>query len=164
MNTKNLCISILIIVFSTSVNAATRIAILDFELIDLTLLANRPTERTRTASMKPLLEKTMKNIGGYEIIQINTNEISHANAGIGYLYKYHDIAASLGKQCDVDWVIVGQHSKSSFLYSYIKAKVIKVKTSNLEAQFDIELKGTHRKVTEHGIKSLAKKMTKKIGQ
>jgi hypothetical protein len=149
---------------STSVNAVTRIAILNFELMDLTLLPNIPTEKNRTASMKPLLEKAMENLGDYEIIQINTNEISQANAGIGYLYKYHDIAASLGKKCDVDWVIAGQHSKPSFLYSYIKAKLIKVKTSNLEAHFDIELKGTHRKVTEHGIKSLAKKITKKIGQ
>ncbi len=166
MNIKKPGINIVLIgiAFSASVNAATRVAILNFELMDMTLLPNIPTEITRTASMKPLLEKAIKNIGDYEIIQINTNEIAHANAGISYLYKHHDIAASLGKQSGIDWVIVAQHSKPSFLYSYIKAKLIDVKTSNLLAQFYIELKGTHRKVTEHGIKSLAKKITRKIGK
>jgi hypothetical protein len=166
MNIKKLGLNILFIgiAFSTPVYAETRVAVLNFELRDMTLLPNGPTEITRTASMKPLLEKAIKNLGDYEIIQINPKEISHANAGAGYLYKHHDIAASLGKQYRADWIIVGQHSKPSFLYSYIKTKLIDVKTSNSEARFDIELKGTHKKVTEHGIKSLAKKITEKIGK
>jgi len=43
--------------FSYPVNAAPRIAILNFELLDETLLPNTPEELTRTASMKPLLEQ-----------------------------------------------------------------------------------------------------------
>lgn len=160
MNIKKLGINILLIgiTFSTSVNAENRIAILNFELMDTTLLPNIPTEITRTTSMKPLLEKAIKNLGHFEIIQINTNEIAHANAGVSYIYKHHDIAASLGKQSGATWVIVAQHSKPSFLYSYIKAKLIDVKTNTLSAHYKIELKGTHRKVTEHGIRSLAKKI------
>jgi hypothetical protein len=42
--------------FSDPVNAAPRIAVLNFELVDDTLLPNAPEELTRTASMKPLLE------------------------------------------------------------------------------------------------------------
>ena len=166
MNIKKLGIPLLLIgiAFSVSLNAAPKVAILNFELMDMTLLPNIPTEISRTASMKPLLEKAIKNLGDYEIIQINTKEIEHANAGVSYLYKYHDIPASLGKQSGIDWIIVAQHSKPSFLYSYIKVKLIHVKTSTLSAHYKIELKGTHRKVTEHGIKSLAKKITNKIGK
>ena len=164
MNKSKLGLNFVVIgiIFSVSLEAATRIAILNFELNDITSLPDIPTEIIRTASMKPLLEKAIKNLGDYEIIEINANEVAYENAGVGYLYKFHDIAASLGKKCGADWVIVGQHSKPSFLFSYIKANLIDVKTKNIEAHYDIELKGNHRKVTEQGIKSLAQRITKKI--
>lgn len=41
--------------FSGSVFAEVRIALLDFELKDVTLLPNRPEEIERTASIKPFL-------------------------------------------------------------------------------------------------------------
>ncbi|MDZ4219556.1 MAG: hypothetical protein U1D70_11115 [Methylobacter sp.] len=57
--------------FSDPVNAAPRIAVLNFELLDETLLPNVPKELTRTASMKPLLEQAISQLGDYEIVQIN---------------------------------------------------------------------------------------------
>ncbi len=33
------------------------------------------------------------------------------------LFSHHDLAAKLGKQFGADWVIVGQHSNPSFLFS-----------------------------------------------
>jgi len=44
----------------TQVNAETSIAILDFELNDLTLKPRTAAEINRTASIKPLLEKELK--------------------------------------------------------------------------------------------------------
>ncbi len=54
-------LTFLVLVFSAlltdAANAATRIAVLDFELNDITSLPNTPAERQRTASMAPLLTK-----------------------------------------------------------------------------------------------------------
>jgi len=58
--------------------------------------------------------------------------------------------------------VVGRHSKGSFLYSYVMAHLIDVKTENLAGNYSVELKGTHRKVTERGIDALAKKLTARI--
>jgi len=55
--------ALLILVFSAlltdTANAAARIAVLDFELNDITSLPNTPAERQRTASMAPLLTKAL---------------------------------------------------------------------------------------------------------
>jgi hypothetical protein len=139
-------------------NAGQRIAILNFELNDMTALPNTPQEQVRTASMQPLLEQAMQKVGDYEIIQIDANAQAAANASFGYLFRFDDLAARLGKQFGADWVIVAQHSKPSFLYSYLLAHLVAVNTPALRTNFAIELKGNHEKVTQHGINALARKI------
>ncbi len=146
------------IAFNVVATEITRIAVFDFELNDITSLPNTPDEIIRTASFKPLLESAIKNLDEYEIIQVSTKDYALENAGLGYLYKFHDIAASLGEKVGAKWVIVGQHSKPSFLYSYIMVNLVNVKTKSLVARYEIELKGSHRKVTERGIKAITKKI------
>jgi len=153
--------SILLIIFGTA-NAEERIAILSFELNDLTSLPNTQEERIRTASIKPLLEQAMIHSGEYDIIQISPEQQKTSNAGFGYLFRFHDVAAKLGKEVDADWVIVGQHSKPSFLFSYLIAHVINVRTERLAARYDIELKGNHEKVMQRGIRKLSNKIHKLI--
>lgn len=158
-------ISLILVVylaFSHPVNAAPRIAVLNFELRDITTLPNTPDELVRTATMKPLLEQAISDLGGYEIVQININEQNAATAGEGYLFDFDEIAAKLGRQSGADWVVVGRHSKGSFLYSYVMAHLIDVKTESLAGNYSVELKGTHQKVTERGTSALAKKLTDRI--
>lgn len=150
--------------FSHPVNAAPRIAVLNFELLDDTLLPNAPEELTRIASMKPLLEQAISKLGNYEIVQVSVNDQNAATAGVGYLLNFNDIAAKLGKQSGADWVVVGQHSKYSFLYSYLMVHLVNVKTQKLAGDFPTELKGTDQKVTQRGISRLAKKLTARIEQ
>jgi len=150
--------------FSYPANAVPRIAVLNFELRDITALPNTPDELTRTASMKPLLEQAIKELGDYELVQIDINTQNAANAGIGYLFDFDEVAAKLGRQFDADWIVVGRHSKGSFLYSYVMAHLINVKTESLAGNYSVELKGTHHKVTERGISALAKKLTARITQ
>jgi len=150
--------------FSYPVNAAPRIAVLNFELVDDTLLPNAPEELTRTASMKPLLEQAISKLGDYEIVQISANDQNAATAGVGYLLNFNDVAAKLGKQSGADWLVVGQHSKHSFLYSYLMVHLVNVKTQSLAGDFSTELKGTNPKVTQRGINWLAKKLTARIEQ
>jgi len=108
--------------------AAPRIAILNFELNDITSLPNTPQEQLRTASVQPLLEQAISQSGDCEIVQIKTEAQQAANSSFGYLFRFNDLAARLGEQFGADWVIVGQHSKPSFLFSYLMAHVINVKT------------------------------------
>lgn len=149
---------------SGSVYAGIKIAILDFELNDITSLPNTPAEQLRTASIKPLLEQAIRNSGDYDIIQIPLDEQKSANFGFGYLFRFHDVAAQLGKKFGADWIIVGQHSKPSFLFSYLIAKIINVEKQRISQEFDIELKGNHVKVTERGVIRLAEKINDEISR
>ena len=146
------------LLLSNAVHAAQRIAVLNFELNDITSLPNTPQEQLRTASISPLLEQALSQTGDYEIIHINAEAQAAANSSFGYLFRFNDLAASLGEQFGADWIIVSQHSKPSFLFSYLISHVINVKTRTLAASYDIELKGTHAKVTQRAVNSLANKI------
>lgn len=146
------------ILFGAAANAASRIAVLDFELNDITSLPNTPAERQRTASMAPLLSKALTQVGDYQLVAIDAASQKAANAGFAYLFRYHDLAAQLGRQQGVDWIIVSQHSKPSFLFSYLWVYLVDVKKQIAVARYDIELKGNHQTVTEHGIHALAGKI------
>lgn len=155
-------LSFLVLVFSAlltgAASAATRIAVLDFELNDITSLPNTPAELQRTASMAPLLSKALNQIDGYEIVPVEAGMQKAANDSFGYLFRFHDVAAQLGGQLGADWIIVSQHSKPSFLFSYLWVYLIDVNKQTAIARYDIELKGSHEKVTQRAIESLAKKI------
>lgn len=136
--------------------AAERIAVLNFELNDITSLPHTSKELQRTASIRPLLEQALNQAGNYEMIQIDAAKQAAANSSFGYLYRFPALAAELGGQFGADWVIVGQHSKPSFLFSYLIANLVHVKTRSIAADYAIELKGSHEKVTQRGIGSLAR--------
>ena len=94
-----LCVVVCLYAFSSySAFADTRIAILNFELKDTTLLPQTPEELERTASMKPLLEKFLKSTDGYELVRINSDAQLEANAGFGYLFNHPDATADLGNK------------------------------------------------------------------
>lgn len=156
------CVLLITSMFVCTVNAVEKIAVLSFELNDITTLPNTQKEQLRTASIKPLLEQAILQNKGYKIIKISPELQQNENAGFGYLFRFHDIAARLGQKAGADWIIVGQHSKPSFLYSYLMANVVNVKTRQRVARFDIELKGNHQKVTQRGVKKLARELDKVI--
>lgn len=158
------CIKPMLLVLAVSAlltataHANSRFAVLDFELNDITSLPNIPTERQRTATMAPLLIDTLSKTDGYEIVPVDAKLQKTANSSFGYLFRFHDVAAQLGKQLGADYIIVSQHSKPSFLYSYMWVYLIDVNKQTLVARYDIELKGSHQKVTQHGIASLTRKI------
>jgi len=146
------------ILFRVEAGAAPRIAVLNFELNDITSLPNTPAERQRTAAMAPLLSEALSRVGDYQISAIDADSQKAANASFGYLFRFHDLAAQLGQRQGVDWIIVSQHSKPSFLFSYLWVYLIDVKKQVSVARYDIELKGNHSEVTRHGIEALAGKI------
>jgi phage tail sheath gpL-like len=153
-------------VLSSPCSAANqRIAVLAFELDDISSLPNTPQEQQRTAGFRPLLEAALQQAdNAYDVVTISPERQAAANGGFGYLFHFSDLAAQLGHQDNADWVIVGQHSKPSFLYSYLKVHIVNAKTQTLAASVDIELKGSHQSVSEHAVKALAKKISAIIGK
>lgn len=142
---------------STYVEAKPSIAVLDFELRDLTLLPGIPEEKQRTASVKPLLEEELRK-SGYEIVSIPLKAQAEATSGFGYLLDHHDVAAQLGRRYQADYVLVGRLHKPSFLFVYLMGHLIDVKKQAMIADYLSEVKGGDKKLTGKGVEDLAVKI------
>jgi len=147
-----------LLLFALYCNAAPRIAVLDFELKDLTPAPYIPAEIARTASIKPLLEQELAK-EGYPIVQIDHRAIAEAAAGPGYLFDHHDLAAELGRTVDADYVVVGRLHKPSYLFVYLMAHLVDVRQGKLVGDYISEVKGSDKKLTLKGVESLARKIT-----
>lgn len=153
--------SIILCLMSIDVFAETKIAILDFELKDLTLAPRIPSEIKRTASIKPLLETELKK-ADYVIIDIDPKSQKFADSGVGYLFDHHDVAANLGKQFGADYVLVGRLHKPSFLFAYLMGHLIRVSDAKLIGDYISEAKGPNQKLTVKTVESLAVKIDKTL--
>lgn len=148
--------------FSTLVHGETRIAVLDFELKDLTLNPNTPDEVQRTASIKPMLEKTLADKGKYTIIGIDQSVQEKANVATGYLFDHFDVAGKLGKRHGADYILVGRVHKASFLFVYFMIHMVDTQTNLLVGNYISEVKGPQKKLTIKGVESLVEKIHKTI--
>ena len=153
--------SVILCLPGAGVLAETRIAILDFELKDLTLAPRTPAEIKRTASIKPLLEAELKK-ADYVIINIDLKSQRFADVGVGYLFDHHDVAANLGKQFDADYVLVGRLHKPSFLFAYLMGHLIRVSDAKLIGNYISEAKGPNQKLTVKAVESLTVKIDKTL--
>ena len=139
--------------------AETRIAILDFELKDLTLAPGVPAELKRTASIKPLLENELKS-AGYRIIGIPLSAQRAANSGVGYLFDHADAAAKLGKDFGADYLLVGRLHKPSFLFAYLMGNLVNTGNGQWAGKFIAESKGPNAQLTQKAVESLTVKIDK----
>ncbi|WP_432648893.1 DUF2380 domain-containing protein [Methylomarinum roseum] len=147
--------------FSVGVFAETSIAILDFELKDLTLAPRIPAEIERTAGIKAMLEGELKR-AGYKIVSVDLDAQHEANAGFGYLFDHSDIAAELAKKAGAEYVLVGRLHKPSFLFAYIMGHLVRVSDGQLIGNYISETKGGAKKLTLKGVESLAVKIDKDL--
>ncbi|WP_020485473.1 DUF2380 domain-containing protein [Methylomonas sp. MK1] len=157
MMQKTLLSSLLFCMLSFNSLAQTRIAVLDFELKDLTLAPGVPAELQRTASIKPLLEQELKR-AGYVIVAIPNQVQQAANSGVGYLFDHADAAAQLGKQFQADYILVGRLHKPSFLFAYLMGRLVKVADGKLIGDYISESKGPNASLTIKAVESLTTKI------
>lgn len=144
-------------VLSTHVFAAPRIAILDFELKDLTLAPGVPAEIKRTASIKPLLEAELRS-AGYQVVEIPLAAQQAANSGVGYLFDHADVSAKLGKDFGADYLLVGRLHKPSFLFAYLMGNLVRVSDGQWLGNFISESKGPNAELTIKAVESLTVKI------
>jgi len=138
------------------------VAVLDFELNDLTLDPNNPEERERTASIKPLLGELLVS-ASHGLVDIDATAQRAADQGFGYLFDHADVAAALARAAGADWVIVGRVHKPSFLFVYLKAHVVNARTGELVADLVVEIKGQQQALTRRGVEKLAQQIEAAIG-
>ena len=160
MNTikpRSILFAFLLCLAGANAYAEPRIAVLDFELRDMTVIPKTPEEIARTASVKPLLEEELRK-SGYHIVDIPQDAQQLASSGVGYLFDHADVAAKLGKQYGADYVVVGRLHKPSFLFVYLMAHLVDVSKAGLAGDFLSEIKGSEKKLTLKGVESLTVKI------
>src|SRR5690606_10902441 len=118
----------LLALFSLPVSAETGIAVLDFELKDLTPMPRTPAELERTASVAPLLREALAEDGGYEMVMIDPEAQGEAGLAVGYLFDPPALAAELGRQFGPDWTALRRLHKPSYLFAYLKVLLVNVET------------------------------------
>lgn len=154
----------LLALLSFPVSAETRVAVLEFELNDLTPMPDTQAEMERTASVAPLLREALTEKGAYELVIIDSEAQRKADASFGYLFDHPELAAKLGRQFETDWVAVGRVHKPSFLFAYLKVRLVNVKTRRIAGDFVVEIKGAGKKVVARGAASLASQIDRTIDE
>lgn len=137
---------------------------LAFELNDLTLEPRSTEELERTASVAPLLRDELKNEHGFEIVDIDGETQALADKGFGYLFDRPDAATSLGRSAGADWIVVGRLHKASFLFVYLKARVIDTASGRPVGDLTVEIKGPQRRMTQRGVETLAVQIAESVGE
>jgi len=153
-------LSVIVLLFiagSAQADPHERIAVLEFELNDLTLDPRNTAELERTASIGPMLEKALTE-ANYTMMPVDPSAQGDADKGVGYLFDHADAAATLGRSVNANWVIVGRVHKASFLFVYFKVHVVKVATAEQIADLIVEVKGPQNALTAQGVQSLAKQI------
>jgi hypothetical protein len=158
---RQLFATIALALFSIAAFAQTSIAVLDFELNDVTLDPGIPAEIQRTANIKPMLENELSK-AGYKIISIDLSTQHKANAGFGYLFDHSDIAAQLAKNAGADYILVGRLHKPSFLFAYLTGHLVKADSGKLVGKYVIETKGGDKKLTLKAVETFADAMDENL--
>jgi hypothetical protein len=136
---------------------ARSIAVLEFELNDLTPLPATPEELARTAAIRPLVEQALKE-RGERLIAVPAAAQALANVGFGYLYDHPEAAAQLGRTQGADWVLVGRLHKPSFLFAYLLGRLVNCRSGQVAANLVVEAKGPAEQVTRRAAARLAEQL------
>ena len=142
--------------------AESTLAVLDFELNDLTLLPDTDAERDRTASLRPMLERQLREAGDVRVVDIDPAAINESDAAFGYLFEHAEVVVRLGAANGADWVVVGRLHKPSYLFAYLMARLVDSRTGKVAEDLLVEIKGQQDVVSRKGIERLAQKLSTRL--
>lgn len=143
--------------------ALASIAVLNFELNDLTLAPANPAELQRVQSAQPLLQTALQ-AQGQRLVTISDEQQQQANQGFGYLFEHPDVVAALGRAHQTDYVIVGRLHKPSFLFAYFMLKLVDSHNGKVLADLVIEAKGSDSATTQRSLTSAAHQLIAALPQ
>ena len=143
---------------------AANLAVMEFELKDLTLNPKIKEETERAATLRPLLAERLATHHKHTVVE-NTSDVKiESERAVGYLFERPAVAARLGRSMGVDWVVSGRLHKGSYLFVYLKAQLIDAKSGGVKADFAVEIKGPQQKLTYKGVESLAQQINDALEQ
>ncbi|MBX2879110.1 MAG: DUF3280 domain-containing protein [Granulosicoccus sp.] len=138
--------------------AASGIAVLEFELKDLTLNPAIAAEKERVATLRPLLVERLIEHHSLAVVENPESALKEADKGTGYLFERPEIAARIAREAGADWIVTGRLHKASFLFVYLKAQLIDAESGAVSADFVVEIKGPQKKLTVKGVETLAQQI------
>jgi hypothetical protein len=138
--------------------AETGVAVLDFELRDQTLTPRSPQDLARTAALKGGLERELRRRGDYRITPVALEAQARAAPGVGYLSDHAESAAALVDPAATDFVVVGVLIKPTYLFSYLRATLVRARDRAVVDDVYVEIKGQPDKVTPRALATLAERL------
>lgn len=165
---KSLSFLLLLVIFINPAWADTKIAVPDFELLNLTMKLSDPQkvaeidaeDQQKLRDIELFLRKGLSNIEGFNIVDISTESKNAADKSTGYLFDCAKCAAELGQSQDADYILIGRLHKPTYLFSYLIVRVFDTKENKLVKEFRSEIKGDPKLAIPGAVGNLVNKIDK----
>lgn len=162
----------LCMLISGTVVAETKIAVLDIELLNLTMPMKNPEKNAEMAARdernvaltERLLREGFDKRDHYELIKISDEAHAEADEAVGFLFDRPGAAASLGQQFNADYIVVGRYHKPTYLFSYIILRVVDVADGELVEEFKTEVKGRPQETIPRNIENVMIEIDNRLSQ
>jgi hypothetical protein len=157
-----------LVIFINPASADTKIAVPDFELLNLTMKLSDPQkvaeidaqEQQNLRNIELFLRKGLSNADGFTIVDISTEAKNAADKSTGYLFDCAKCAAELGLSHDADYILIGRLHKPTYLFSYLIVRVFDTKENKLVKEFRSEIKGDPKVAIPGAVGNLVNKIDK----
>ena len=148
--------------------ADTKIAVPDFELLDLSLKLTDPQkvaeinaqEQQKLRDIELFLRKGLGNKEGFTIIDVSTEAKNAADKSIGYLFDCAKCASELGLSQGADYILIGRLHKPTYLFSYLIVRVFDTHENKLVKEYRSEIKGDPKVAIPGAVGYLVNKIDK----
>jgi hypothetical protein len=147
-----------LIAWSADSAAQPTIAVLDFELRDLTLDAGSPEATAQAQAVGPLLRKSLAGSGDIRVVELPPGEQAAADRAEGYLFDHLEAAAELAQRHGADWIAVCRLHKPSPLFSYLIVRLVETRPRRPAGEFVVEIKGRFDDTAARGTARLAEQI------
>jgi hypothetical protein len=157
-----------LVIFINPASADTKIAVPDFELLNLTMKLSDPQkvaeidaeDQQKLRDIELFLRKGLSNKEAFTIVDISTEAKNAADKSTGYLFDCAKCAAELGLSYDADYILIGRLHKPTYLFSYLIVRVFDTKENTLVKEFRSEIKGDPKVAIPGAVGNLVNKIDK----
>lgn len=157
-----------LVLFTHSAWADTKIAVPDFELLDLSMKLSDPQkvaeinaqEQQKLRDIELFLRKGLSNKEGFTVVDISTEARNAADKSTGYLFDCAKCASELGLSHDADYILIGRLHKPTYLFSYLIVRVFDTHENKLVKEFRSEIKGDPKVAIPGAVGNLVNKLDK----
>lgn len=155
---------------SETATAESKIAVPDFELLDLTMRLSDPAKvaeiNAKEQEKLRMIEATLRNeldkINRFSLVTTTSKQRNTADKSIGYLFDCTTCSVEFGRELGADYIIIGRHHKPTYLFSYIIVRIFDTANNRLVQEFRSEIKGAPNKAIPGAIYNLISKIDKKL--